>query len=257
MTLDRIYLLPHGDEIIDLPDSGARKMNSVISELAERDSSDVIVISSPHGVKLPSSLAVVNTENFEGAFQLQSKRLHRKLKNERDLADSILRSLPDQAEEVGFVTTQGDKSVFPLDFGTLIPLEFFTDRPIVYLGQPRTMDRRRLQVMGRGLYRAISEYGKSVSLVISADQAHTHDASGPYGYSDMAGPYEEVVIRSIRENDFAPLIELSDSLIEKARPDSYWNLIMLSEILKESGRSLTFDYNYVAVYFGMLCAHSF
>ncbi len=257
MVLNRIYVLPHGDEILDIPDRESEKMNSVISRLASDDDSDVIVIASPHGVRLSRNVPVVNTEWFHGTFQLKTMKLERKLRNERQLAESILSSAREEAEEVGFVTAQGEKSIFPLDFGALIPLEFFPERPIVYLGQSRLRDRKKLLTFGEALYSSINEYKGKVSLIISADQAHTHSSEGPYGYSNQARMYEEIVVKCITDNDYSPLLTMDEEMISAAKPDSYWNLVTLSSILRKSGRKLELDYHYVEVYFGMLCAHSF
>lgn len=257
MVLKDIYLLPHGDEILDLPDDESAEMNKAIKSAVRRDESDVLVIASPHGVKLTKNIAVVNTENFEGDFKIETMSLHRKLMNERKLTESILRNASDETEELGFVTGSGDKSIFPMDFGTLIPLEFFPDRPLVYLGQSRLTDRKKLRSFGAKLYRALEEYDKSVSLIISADQAHTHSSKGPYGYSGEAKEYEAVVLDCIRSNDYSPLMEVTEETINNAKPDSYWNLVILSSILEKSNRKLVLDYHYVEIYYGMICAHSY
>lgn len=255
MVLNRIYILPHGDEIIDLPDEGSRVMAETIKNTTMGDDSDVLVIASPHGVKLSRNIAVVNTERFHGVFDLKTRKLERSFINERILSESIIAEAED-SEEVSFVTSHGDKSLFPLDFGTLIPLEFFTDRPLVYLGQSRITDRARLRRFGRDLYGCLEKYNGKVSLIISADQAHTHSDKGPYGYSAEAATYEEIVIKAIKNNEFSGLLSVSEEMISKARPDSFWNLIVLSSILEESGKKLVLDYHYVEEYFGMICAHS-
>lgn len=257
MVLCNIYLLPHGDEIIDMPGEGSVEMNRTISRVVENDESDVLVIASPHGVKLSKNIPVVNTEHFESSFKVRTRELHRNLLNEKPLTDSIIKHTEDESEEVGFVTTSGDKSVFPLDFGTLIPLDFFHDKPLVYLGQSRIKDRDKLSSFGKKLYKVLNEYEKKVSLIISADQAHTHSGKGPYGYSEEAAEYEKIVVECIKKNDFRPLLKIDEAMISKAKPDSYWNLVILSSVLRESGRHLELDYHYVEEYFGMLCAHSY
>lgn len=257
MTLHNIYIIPHGDELIDLPTEGSIRMSSTIREIVKYDKSEVLAIASPHGVRLSRTVPIVNTERFAGSFDLSTRTIEMKLSNERPLAELILKESGDDAEEVGFVTVQGEKSVFPLDFGTLIPLNFFNKRPIVYLGQSRLRDRQRLLRFGEELYRAISNYGKRVSLVMSADQAHTHSSEGPYGFSADAEVYEEILKNCIKTGDFSELLSMDDALISNAKPDSYWNMVILSSVLKDSGRRMTLDFSYVEKYFGMLCAHSY
>ncbi len=48
---------------------------------------------------------------------------------------------------------------------------------------------------------------------------------------------------------------IDNNFINDAKPDSYWNMLILYGFIKASGIGLTFDYYYVQEYFGMLCAH--
>lgn len=257
MVLDRVYLLPHGDEIIDQPDADSEEMHRVIRSVARGDRSDAVVIISPHGLRLSKNVSLINTERFHGVFELKTRRLDRMFRNYRPLTEQILNNAAEYTEEAGFITSSGEKSVFPMDFGALIPLDFFNDRPIVYAGQPRIFDIPFLEGFGRQLYHIIESHRAGISLIISADQAHTHSSSGPYGYSDKAAPYEETVIQCISSNNFDPLRQMDRNIIEGAKPDSYWNMIILAGLLSESKRRLEFDFHYVEEYFGMICAHSF
>ena len=44
-------------------------------------------------------------------------------------------------------------------------------------------------------------------------------------------------------------------MISEAKPDSYWNMVILKGFLKNSGMRMVLDYHYVENYFGMLLAH--
>ncbi|MHB1507261.1 MAG: DODA-type extradiol aromatic ring-opening family dioxygenase [Cuniculiplasma sp.] len=254
MVLNQVYLIPHGDEILDLPNAESRIMHDAISNLAKKDDSEVIVIISPHGLKLGKHVSVLNTESFKGYFKLKSKTLDEKYINDRALSRRIIHDCP-LAEEASFVTSSGPDSVFPLDFGTLIPLQFFRQKTIVYMGQPRIWYLNSLRDFGKEISKICMDYEKKVSIVISADQAHCHFKDGPYGYAPESAKYEEIVINCIRKSNFSPLHEMSMAFVDKAKPDSYWNMIILEGIMDETGMRSVFDYHYVQVYFGMLLAH--
>lgn len=44
---------------------------------------------------------------------------------------------------------------------------------------------------GRVLYNELDSISQTVAVVISSDLAHTHEASGPYGYSPAAAPFDK------------------------------------------------------------------
>lgn len=257
MALENIYIIPHGDELIEHPNQESRIMSKTIEEVASDDTSDVKVVISPHGLRLSRGIGIIATEYFHQYLKLSNRVFRGKIKNEKALAKKIAGTCNEVAEEINFITSEGEKSIFPLDFGTIIPLSFFNHSPVVSIGQPRFNDHEILIRFGKSLFSSIESYDKKVSVIFSADQAHTHSNDGPYGYSQEASEYDEKVIECIKRNDFSPLMLLSDEYIERAKPDSYWNLLILNGMLTAAGRKMTFDYYYVERYFGMMLAHSF
>ncbi len=256
MVLNKIYMIPHGDEIIDMPDDDSVKMNNIIREICEKDISEVLVILSPHGINLSKHIGIVNTERFLSDTQLKEIHLNEYWKNERNLCEKIIHSSGEIGEEVRFVTYSGDLSVFPMDFGTSIPLYFFKKRNMVMIGQSRSLDRESLMDFGKILGETVSKYEKTVSVIFSADQAHTHSKNGPYGFSPQADIYEEIVKESIEKMDFRKLENINMDVVGEAKPDSYWNLLIMDGLLKYSGLKMQFHFGYVAEYFGMMFASS-
>ena len=256
MTVDWIYVIPHGDEIIDLPSAGSRTMNRMITELAARDASDTIVTISPHGLSLPNSFSVVNTESFYAVTKLKTTTLRGIWKNDRAIAERIVSESGGLAEEARFIAYSGRISKFPMDFGTSIPLHFFRKKPIVMMGQTRNLDRQRLVEFGKMLYSVCEDNPKHIGILISADQAHTHSEDGPYGYTEDAQKYESIVKDSLKEGRMDRLLDIDDKIIKNAKPDSFWNMCALHGMLVASGRRAVFDFGYVEVYFGMMLAHT-
>ncbi len=254
MTLENVYIIPHGDEIIDHPNQKSIELSEKIREVTADDRSETLLILSPHGLRLSRSIGVINTENLAADFQLKTKRLEGEYKTDRKLAKAILES-SEAVQEVSFVTSSGPLSRFTMDFGTVIPLQFFSQKNIVSIGQPRIFDLELLQDFGKTLANVVQKLPTRISIIISADQAHTHHASGPYGYSDKSAAYEELIEKCVRDSNFEPLLDLSEDFIDSAKPDSYWNMLILKGIMDETGMRSVLDYHYIEIYFGMLLGH--
>jgi len=255
MTLNSVYISPHGDELITKPNKESTILSESLHDLAIKDRADTIVVISPHGLRLGKSVSVLTTDYFSGYLKLRKTIIRKKFKNEKALALRIIDNAP-LAEEASFITSSGPKSIFPLDFGSLIPLYFFKKERIVMMGQPRLWLLDDLEYFGKCLFHEIESFPKEISVIFSADQAHTHSSKGPYGYSKDSRIYEDLIESCVVFNDFNKLKSLQRSFIENAKPDSFWNMIILKGFLKEGGLKLSLDYHYVENYFGMLLAHA-
>lgn len=254
LTLQNVFVIPHGDEIIDHPNRESIELWEKIREITAGDDSDTIVIISPHGLKLSDSIGVINTQYLNGSLSLKTRKIRRKYETDRVLASTIAGSSR-LAQEVSFITNSGPLSVFPLDFGTVIPLTFFGRKRIVSIGQPRFWNLNGLVDFGKTLASVSEQYEQKVTIIISADQAHTHAPDGIYGYAPEAGPYEDLVEECVKNSDFSPLLSLSHDFVDKAKPDSFWNMLILKGIMDHTGKRSELDYHYIEHYFGMLLAH--
>lgn len=229
-------------------------MNEAVRKYGEADRSDTLVVVSPHGLRLSNSIGVISTEYLNASLSLRTRRIRRKYRTDRKLASEIVgRSAA--AQSVSFIVSSGPSSIFPLDFGTVIPLHFFGRRDIVSIGQPRIWDHRMLADFGKTLAEAAMDSEDRVSIIISADQAHTHSSVGPYGYAEESAGYEDTIEQCMRKSDMGPLLEMTEDYVDKAKPDSYWNMIILHGLMERTGLRTHLDYHYVEKYFGMLAAH--
>lgn len=254
MTLENVYIIPHGDEIIDRPNRESNQLFNAIKKLTSGDQSETLLVLSPHGLRLSSSVAIINTEFLSADLELKTQRITRKYNTDRRVAQDLIGS-DDFTQEVSFITSSGPLSVFPLDFGSIIPLHFFHQENVVSIGQPRIWDKPRLQKFGRNLARTVEDSDRKISVIISADQAHTHEASGPYGFAEESAPYEKLIEECVKNSNLSPLLDLSESFVDMAKPDSYWNMLILKGIMDETGLRSVMDYHYIEVYFGMLLGH--
>ncbi|MCL4334022.1 MAG: hypothetical protein M1161_01890 [Candidatus Thermoplasmatota archaeon] len=253
MTLVKTYLIPHGDEILSFPNRESREMNKSIAKESKNDPSETILIISPHSLRIPCGLPVVNTQYLSGKYEIGKSTLKGEYETDREL-NSLLIKKSKYFVETNFVTTSGKLSTFPVDFGSLIPLTFFCDKKVSLLGQWRTSKRDLLISLGRKMFEVVSKSERKISVVFSADQAHTHSKKGPYGFDTRAKKYDSIVKKAIESNKFDELFSLDDDYIEGAKPDSYWNLLMLHGFIEQGSLKPKFHYYYLQEYFGMLFA---
>ncbi len=256
MTIEKVYVIPHGDEILDMPNRESVEMHDRIVQMTHTDGSDIIVIISPHGLRLQDKISVVGTQKCGGYYKTASRRLRRMYNVDQQKAVDLAGATEGYSEIVSFLTASGPHSIFPMDFGMMIPLEFFKIRRIIPMGQPRPESVDGLVEFGRRLKVWASNQKENISIVISADQAHTHSPDGPYGYSVAAKEYDELIQKCIVESNLKQVLSLRNDFLQSAKPDSFWNMAILDGILHDGDIRMKFVYYYVQVYFGMLAAVS-
>ncbi|MEM4089781.1 MAG: hypothetical protein QXQ46_03375, partial [Thermoplasmatales archaeon] len=73
MSLSRVYVIPHGDEIISMPNENAKKMNRKIREVVKGDPAETVLIISPHSLRISSGIPVINTLYATGEYTIGKK----------------------------------------------------------------------------------------------------------------------------------------------------------------------------------------
>jgi aromatic ring-opening dioxygenase LigB subunit len=200
---------------------------------------DTIVIATPHNLRLWGKIGVVTSENSSGRLQA-SRRTRRsvslKVKCEREFAQALLsratkRGLP--AVGANYGSAEGTASDVPMDWGTLVPLWFVTRAQknllkIVIVTPSREIPLSQNYEFGRVLADLAEKNHKNYVFIASADQAHAHRKSGPYGFSKAAAEYDRFVIDAIEKNKIRSVMNLKAKFVEKAKPDSLWQMTMLA-----------------------------
>jgi aromatic ring-opening dioxygenase LigB subunit len=223
-----------------------------------------IVIASPHNLRLFGKIAVVITENSSGVLKGSSKRsvsLHARC--DKAFAESIVRaSERDRLPVVGanYGTAGGEASDMQMDWGTLVPLWFVLHSmravpKIVIVAPSREIPLRFNFRFGQLLGRLMQkEKRKRFVFIASADQAHAHSRSGPYGFSPSASKYDRIMMDKVRENKVDEMMQLSPRFVEAAKPDSLWQMTILAGVTSVvPSRSSLLSYQ-VPTYYGMACA---
>jgi aromatic ring-opening dioxygenase LigB subunit len=110
---------------------------------------------------------------------------------------------------------------------------------------------------GRVIGRVAARTPRRTLFVASADQSHTHAADGPYGGDPAAEEFDQLVVEAIRANDLGALRTVPATLIEAAKPDAWWQLLMLDGVLDATAaqqwRSELLAYE-APTYYGMATA---
>jgi aromatic ring-opening dioxygenase LigB subunit len=136
---------------------------------------------------------------------------------------------------------------FPLDWGTEVPLESVRPPRVVVVAPARDRPLEEHLRLGE----AIAALPGRVALIASADNGHAHDPDGPYGFDPAAAEFDarlQQILASSRL-DFMPLAEL----VEPAKADSLWQLLVLQGAVGESARADVLAYA-APTYYGMLVA---
>jgi aromatic ring-opening dioxygenase LigB subunit len=221
--IKQICLLPHGDEVLKTDDQDVKEIRKIMIECGNRHHGETLIVVSPHSIRVPDQISLLYAERI-----CKNSKCYI---TDRSLADELYNisksnNLP--VIKVNYGTDSGELSSLPLDWGSEIPLSFFlTSKKVLIIGPGRQVKRRELFKFGSFIGKLKNEF----SVIISADQAHTHSYNGPYGFSFFAKMYDKIVKKLVKENDLKNLMYLDKEIIERAKPDSFWQLLILAGIL--------------------------
>lgn len=273
MPLVFACIAPHGEPIIPpLASVAERRRYAVTTQAMQRLAREaraarphLIVVATPHNLRLRGHIGVVTAENASGTLPMFGKgpaRLPIRVKCDVEFADALLkeakrRRLPTIG--ANYATASGRYSNMPLDWGTLVPLWFFLRghraRPKLVVVTPSREISLVENLRFGALIADVAERSKKrVMLVASADHAHAHKKSGPYGYSPAAAKYDSLMVNAIQSDQLRSLLRIDMNLVQRAKPDSLWQLVMLAGIAERLRlRPELYSYE-VPAYYSMICA---
>lgn len=261
-------IAPHGGEIIPQlagDEMGAfsktRRGMEKIAGMLERHKIDTLIIATPHNLRLKGNIGVVTSEYSEGTLKTKDGSVQLHFKCNRSLASEILRlaeasKLP--VIGVNYGTDEGESSCMPMDWGTIIPLWFLgmqSKKPSVVIVTPsREIPLAKLVKFGNVVAQASKRSRGNIAFIASADQAHTHDSKGPYGFHKDSKEFDRIVVKAVKENNLGMLTSLDRQFVDNAKPDSIWQIAILIGVLERvpmKGQLISYQ---APTYFGMLTA---
>lgn len=254
-------IAPHGGIAID--DDVARVTRAGMEELGRRFAAsepDAVVVATPHNVHIADALGVIVANRVAGELEGMSPAVALDLPCDTELAWAILESLSGAglpAASVSFGSNDASTAVAPLDWGALIPLWFMggrKDPPVatVIVTPARELSPADHVAAGAAIAATAAASGKRVAFIASADHGHAHRADGPYGFHADAARYDALVSGLVRDNHLEELVSIERGFVERAKADSWWQMLMLHGAT-DGWRGELISYE-APTYFGMLTA---
>jgi aromatic ring-opening dioxygenase LigB subunit len=220
-----------------------------------------VVVATPHNVHIPGALGVVVAGHVAGRLAGAPTSIALEVPTELKLAWQVLDSLGSAgvpAVGVSFGSNDPADAVAPMDWGVLIPLWFMGGRadppvPLVVVTPARDLSAADHIKAGGAIAAAAAKSGLRVAFIASADHGHAHDPKGPYGYDPAAKKYDQLICDLVRNDHLDRLSDISLELVETAKADSWWQMLMLHGATVKGWRGRLVSYE-APTYFGMLTA---
>jgi aromatic ring-opening dioxygenase LigB subunit len=261
-------IAPHGGIAIEeacAPDERglALKTRAGMEELGRRFDAaapDIAVVATPHNVHIANALAVVVAGRLKGRLNGVVPPVELDLASDVDLAWQLLESLSGAglpSAAVSFGSNDPSTAVAPMDWGVLIPLWFMGGRsdppvPAVVVAPARELPGSDHITAGAAIGSAAAASRLRVAFIASADHGHAHRADGPYGFHPDAAKYDALITGLVRTNRLEELADIDADFVERAKADSWWQLLMLHGATAGwRGELISYE---APTYFGMLTA---
>jgi len=222
---------------------------------------DVVIVATPHNVHISGAFAVVVAGRVAGSLDGTPQPVALDAPSDTALAWNLLATLVADglpAVGVSFGSNDPSTAVAPMDWGVLIPLWFMGGRhepplPVVVMAPARDLSAEAHVRAGAAVAAAARASGRRVAFVASADHGHAHKADGPYGYHSNARVYDDLVCELVAQDRLDGLMEIPRALVEEAKADSWWQMLMLRGATGDGWRGRLISYE-APTYFGMLTA---
>jgi aromatic ring-opening dioxygenase LigB subunit len=262
MALVYAAIIPHGDELLpihpplDALEDLQRALQAIGRELRAAQP-DLVVICSPHHLRIPGQLAIADSAYLSGTLSGPLGTVVRTVRTDRSANRAIATAATESGLPpalCGYATAEeSELSCLPLDWGCIVPLHFISDGeppfPVAVLGPPRDIGLRPLRAFGAHLRTQLAD--RRFALVASADLGHAHEETGPYGYDPAANVYDAAVQDAVSQGDLSLLAAIPDDVLARAKADAPWQLAILEGALgrKHDARHAAYAR---PTYFGML-----
>jgi aromatic ring-opening dioxygenase LigB subunit len=221
---------------------------------------EAVVVATPHNVHIANALGVLVAGRVAGRLAGAPPSIALDVPAATDLSILVLESLVSAgvpAAGVSFRSNEPETSVAPMDWGVLIPLWFMGGRhdppvPLVVVTPARDLSAEAHVAAGAAIAHAAKKSGRRVAFIASADHGHAHVEGGPYGYHASAAEYDALVCHLVETGNLERLGDISPEMIEDAKADSWWQMLMLHGATAGwTGRLISYE---APTYFGMLTA---
>ena len=274
MSLKYAAMLPHGFNLIPelYPEEEAEwqrlinAMEKISEEIVLKDP-EVIILASPHNLRIDGYIGIITSEWLEGTWRNQNKtkKVTLRLKCDRDFANLLYNRTKDRIPivSVNYGAAGGDYSEMKMDWGTLIPMWSIYKKykeknkavpPMVLITPSREIPWKNLVYLGHTISNICEKENINAVFIASCDHGHAHDPDGPYGYHPASKVFDEQMCSLIQKNQLETLLELTPEFIEQAKPDSFWQMLILLGIVERSNLKNELCLYECPTYYGMIVA---
>jgi aromatic ring-opening dioxygenase LigB subunit len=221
---------------------------------------EAVIVATPHNVHIANALGVVIAGRVAGQLAGAPPSVALDVPCATDLAWLVLEALAAAgvpSTGVSFGSNDPETAVAPMDWGVLIPLWFMGGRqnppvPLVVVTPARDLTAGEHVAAGKAIADAAAQSGRRVAFIASADHGHAHVEDGPYGYHPGAKKYDTLICELVGKNNLGRLSDIPPDLVEDAKADSWWQMLMLHGATQGwKGRLISYE---APTYFGMLTA---
>jgi aromatic ring-opening dioxygenase LigB subunit len=242
----------------------AVRTRAAMEDLGRRFSAaspDVTVVLTPHNIHVERGMAVVLAGTMAGTLESGVTPIAMRVPVDRDFAIDIAVAVGEAGVPIAAVSYGANDTaaaVFPMDWGTQVPLHFMGGRddppkPIVMVAPARDLPWDAHVTAGRAIAKAAETSSKRVALIASCDHGHAHDAKGPYGFSPASKEFDDKVVELVKSDALGELLRFDKAFVAEAKADSFWQLLMLHGAISDRWQGEFLSYE-APTYFGMLCA---
>jgi len=273
LTIIGAFILPHGSMVLDLEKEGipqeAIELHNAMLNMAkeiEKLQPDIIFMTTPHSIALSNDFGIYLNKGGSGTAEWMGeyKEFQVKIELDQEISQNLLDFLIDKETAINGIVSFTASADAPLRWGEVVPLWFLrtlTKKPkFVLLSQPL----RRLEfvedlvpetlTLGNDLRLFFDNLDKRVVVIISADMGHTHQKDGPYGFSDVAAPFDELIEKWAGKLDSRLLIKKAAPMLTKALCCGYIGFVMLHGMLDNLYFTPKVISRSAPTYYGMLIA---
>ncbi len=223
------YIFPHPPIIV--PEVGKGDENAAIETMkaAIKASKEIaskrpatIIVTTPHAPVFEDYIFISENKVLKGDFgKFGRKDVGLSFNNNLSLVNSIISYAADEGISSGGIelaeaASYGVES--DLDWGALVPLYYiskeYDDFKLIHISMSY-LSMEELYRFGMCIRKAVEESDGDVVFVASGDLSHKL-VNSHYGYSEYGKQFDELVIKSIKENDVNSLLDINEELCENA-----------------------------------------
>jgi aromatic ring-opening dioxygenase LigB subunit len=206
------FILPHGSMILDPKKNGISKQAirlheemKKIGNLVKQLTPDIIFLTTPHSIALSHDYGIYLNKNASGTAEWNGeyREFSINIKLNQDISSKLLNYLQEKKNAVQGISAYASDVNIPLQWAEVVPLWFLKGLPLnveyIIFSQPlRRFEYSKEMIsesiaLGTNLKKFFESINKRVVLTISADLSHTHEKEGPYGFSEEAEIFDELI----------------------------------------------------------------